>query len=165
PPGRPGRHADARAGERLVLLLGRRSGARAQRSLRLRPRPGGAGPAHRAGGPSDRLGPGGLRLVLRVSRAALGRHGRRCPRGSRRTGRRRWNRGRTMSARAEEILVGLAVVRARNQITIPPEIADVLDVQVGDTLRFAACADGAVKRVVTWVARDGSGYESEWVRL
>lgn len=43
-----------------------------------------------------------------------------------------------------ELLEGHAVVRAKQQITIPPRIVEVLDVQPGDTLRFAARSDGTV---------------------
>lgn len=50
-----------------------------------------------------------------------------------------------MSAqRVKELLEGHSVVRAKQQITLPPEIVSVLGIGPGDTLRFAARDDGTV---------------------
>lgn len=44
----------------------------------------------------------------------------------------------------QELIDGHAVIRNKFQITVPPNIAAALDVEVGDTLRFAARSDGTV---------------------
>lgn len=43
-----------------------------------------------------------------------------------------------------ELLEGHAIIRRKYQITVPAGIVSVLDLEPGDTLRFAARSDGYV---------------------